>query len=367
MRTVTATGIQESSQFPPEFGVRTRSAAELPPSDHPRCATNPDTSAWQKRQIASLSAALQDAGATSHILSRTRQIITLAGKEFGDRLRSGWVIACVLFWLGAIGLTSFFGLLQIGRIGVQGYERTVISLMNLVQYLVPLLGLLLGHDLIVSEKEEHTLRLIVAGGTSRTRILLGKFLGGCLTLIVPLALGFTIAGAVICVAARDNGFAPFLKLALTGLGMGIVFLGVGLAISTLSRTRVQALVLALLAWCLAVFVFDLVALGVMVSTTSTSAAKEIEIVCDATHVNAAADLHSAYDRVADEPARTAIADRTSSSLGWLALNPVDLFRAINLPQQAGIHVPSLMLTLAAVLWLALPFAASAWRFNKTDL
>jgi len=88
----------------------------------------------------------------------------IAGKEFGDRFRSGWVIACVLVWLGAIGLTSFLGLLQIGRIGVQGYERTVVSLLNLVQYLVPLLGLLLGHDLLVSEVEERTLRLILARG-----------------------------------------------------------------------------------------------------------------------------------------------------------------------------------------------------------
>ncbi len=142
-----------------------------------------------------------------------RQVSIIATKEFSDRFRSGWVIACVLVWLGAIGLTSFFGMLRIGQIGVQGYERTVISLLNLVQYVVPLLGLLLGYDLIVGEKEEQTLRLIVAGGVSRTRLVLGKFFGGCLTLAVPLSLGFAVAGTVIGLAARDNGFAPFLKLA----------------------------------------------------------------------------------------------------------------------------------------------------------
>src|ERR1035437_3487977 len=151
------------------------------------------------------------------------QIRLIATKEFSDRFRSGWVLACVLVWLGAIGLTSFLGLLQIGRIGVQGYDRTVISLLNLGQYLVPLLGLLLGHDLIVSENEERTLRLVLAGGVSRTRLLLGKFFGGCLTLIVPLALGFAVAGTVIGLAARDNGFAPFLKIALSGMVLGIMF------------------------------------------------------------------------------------------------------------------------------------------------
>lgn len=295
-----------------------------------------------------------------------RQVSIIAAKDFSDRFRSGWVIACVLVWLGAIGLTSFFGMLQIGQIGMQGYQRTVISLLNLVQYVVPLLGLLLGYDLVVSEKEEQTLRMIVAGGISRTRLLLGKFLGGCLTLAVPLTLGFAVAGAVIGLAARDNGFGPFLKLALSGLGLGILFLGLGLMISTFSRTRVQALVLALLTWCLAVFVFDLIVLGILVSTRSAAAAQEIEFVCDATHVNPAADLHSAYNNVADEPAR-AVAAGTTTSMAWLAMNPVDLFRAMNLPAQTGIRVSALTAALAVALWLAFPLGASAWRFNRTDL
>src|SRR5512140_1522582 len=108
------------------------------------------------------------------------QLGIIGWKEFADRLRSGWVIACALVWLGAIALTSLFGLVQIGRIGVQGYERTVMSLLNLVQYLVPLLALLLGHDLLVSEREEKTLALILAGGVPRHLLLMGKFLGGCL-------------------------------------------------------------------------------------------------------------------------------------------------------------------------------------------
>jgi ABC-type transport system involved in multi-copper enzyme maturation permease subunit len=297
--------------------------------------------------------------------SAARQVSLIAAKEFGDRFRSGWVIACVLVWLGAIGLTSFLGLLQIGHIGVQGYERTVISLLNLVQYLVPLLGLLLGHDLIVSEREEGTLRLILARGVSRTRLLLGKFLGGCFTLAVPLALGFTIAGTVIGMAAKDNGIAPFLRLAVSGLVLGIVFLGIGLAISTFARTRVQSLVVALLTWCMAVFVFDLVALGVMVSTKSPVAAQEIEVLCDTTHVNAAADIHSAFDNVPD--GQHVATSTKASSLGWLAINPVDLFRAVNLSQQMELHLPAFAIPLAVSLWLAFTLGTSIWKLHRTDL
>jgi Cu-processing system permease protein len=295
-----------------------------------------------------------------------RQIRCIAWKEFGDRFRSGWVIACVLVWLGAIGLTSFFGLLQIGRIGAQGYERTVIGLLNLAQYLVPLLGLLLGHDLIASEIEERTLRLILAGGVSRTRLMLGKFLGGSLTLAVPLVLGFAAAGTVIGMAARDTDFAPFLKLAGSGLVLGILFLGIGLAISTLCRTCVRSLVVALLVWCVAVFVFDLIALSTMLSMKSPAAIQEIEMVCDATHVNAAADIHADFDSSANAPAPAATAKPVSSP-AWLALNPVDLFRALNMPQRTDFSVPLPTTLLSAMLWLALPLGLSMWKLRRIDL
>ena len=300
-------------------------------------------------------------------VSAARQIWIIAVKEFSDRFRSGWVIACVLVWLGAIGLTSFLGLLQIGRIGMQGYERTVMTLLNLVQYLVPLLGLLLGHDLLVSETEERTLRLLLAAGVTRSRLLLGKFVGGSFSLAVPLLSGFIIAGAAIGLTTRENSIASFLRLASSSLVLGIVFLAMGLTVSTFSRTRVQALVLALLTWCVAVFVFDLVALGCLVSTKSSGAAQEIEVVCDATHVNAAADIHADFDAVTDRNPHAATTAHSASSLGWLALNPVDLFRATNLEKQLELRVPPLTSLLAVTSWLVAALGASLWKLRRTDL
>ncbi|MGO8700759.1 MAG: ABC transporter permease [Limisphaerales bacterium] len=304
--------------------------------------------------------------ANRHKVPFMSQPMLIAAKEFGDRFRSGWVIACVVVWLGAIGLTSFLGLLQVGQIRVQGYDRTVISLLNLVQYLVPLLGLLLGHDLIVAEKEERTLGLLLAGGVSRTRFLIGKFLGGCLTLAVPLLLGFIIAGTVIGLAAKDAGIAPFLRLAVSGLILGTIFLAMGLAISVVCRTRVQSLVAALLVWCFAVFVFDLIALGFFVSTKASAAAQEIEFVCDATHVNSAVDLHSDFNNVADAPTPLKKVSR-ATALGWLAINPIDLFRAVNLSNRLEFRVPVSTSLCAVTFWFAGTLGLSIWQLRRTDL
>ena len=296
--------------------------------------------------------------------NRFRSISLIAAKELGDCFRSGWVMAGVAVWLGAIGLTSLFGLVQIGHVGWQGYERTVISLLNVVQYLVPLLGLLLGHDLIVSEREERTLSLLLATGLSRSRLLIGKFFGGCLSLTLPLMLGFAISGTVIGLAAKDSGIKPFVTLAFSGITLGVVFLAIGLLISTFCRTRVQSLVFALLAWCLAVFVFDLVALGLLISTKAPQAAREIDIACDTMHVNAAADIHNAFDTSTKSEA---VVIHKRSSFNWMLVNPVDLFRAVNLSKQMNVYVP-LPLILATVLgWVALSLALSVWKLRRIDL
>ncbi|HMJ89183.1 MAG TPA: ABC transporter permease subunit [Candidatus Acidoferrum sp.] len=291
-------------------------------------------------------------------------VLIIALKEFRDRLRSGWVIACVLAWLGVISMTSLFGLIQIGQIGVQGYERTTMSLLNLVQYLVPLLGLLVGHDLIVREREDRTLHLVLASGVTRGALLMGKFLGGALTVSVPLVLGFVIAGTLIGFAARDAGFGPFLKLAASGLLLGIAFSGIGLLVSTFSRSRVQALVCALLAWGVAVFAFDLIALGVIVSREAVQASHEIDVMCDATHVNSQADIHAAFDGSAPVAKRS---ESNAKSFGWLWLNPVDVFRVINLPSAFAVPLPMSGAIVSMCLWILLSLVAAGWRLKRVDL
>jgi Cu-processing system permease protein len=294
-------------------------------------------------------------------------VVTIAWKELSDRFRSGWVIACAFVWLGAILLTSLFGLIQIGQIGLQGYERTVMTLLNLVQYLVPLLALLLGHDLIVSEREERTLSLVFANGVSRTRLLVGKYLGGCLTLVLPLLLGFAIAGVVIGIGSKDGNPLPFLKLTASGLVLGVVFLAIGLLLSTFSRTRVQALVASLLTWCVAVFVFDLVALGLLLNTKAVSANQAIEINCEATHVNAGADIHNAFENPVGNASPQQTARNESHLASWLLINPVDLFRALNLPATLVPRVPPSAASLSICLWLIVALGGSLWQLRRMDV
>lgn len=291
-------------------------------------------------------------------------VVVIAFKELRDRFRSGWIITCMLVWLGVILLTSILGLIQIGQIGVQGYQRTTLSLLNLIQYLVPLLGLLVGHDSLVREREDRTLNLLLACGLPRAQLILGKFIGCALTLATPLLLGFAVAGSLIGLAARDAAVGPFLKLALSGVALGIVFCAVGLLLSTLARSRVQALACALLVWGVAVFAFDLAALGIIVSTRAVKASQEIDLVCDATHINSQADIHSTFDTNVSSQKKSPVPEKTFQ---WLWFNPVDLFRLLNLPGGLGIPFPASGAILSLAGWLGLTLGAAVFLLQTIDL
>ncbi len=307
-----------------------------------------------------------ETAAGPHRSSAARQVCLLAWKEANDRYRSGWVLISAVVWLGAIGLTSVFGQIQIGRIGIQGYERTAISLLNLAQYFVPLLGLLLGHDLIVGERESGTLALLVASGVPRQRLMLGKYVGAVVTLGFPLVLGFVIAGAAIGGASSAAGSAVFVRLGISAVLLGGVFVAIGLWISTVCATRVRALVVALLTWCAAVFVFDLVAMGILLSSRATSAATEIEAVCEVTGQHPIEDIHSAYNTPEVPPKAGSMAS-PRDGLGWVLLNPIDLFRAVNLPELAG-RTPSAALALGVFgAWIAASLGVSIRSFQRCDL
>jgi hypothetical protein len=78
------------------------------------------------------------------------------------------------------------------------------------------------------------------------------------------------------------------------------------------------------------------------------------------------DLHSDFDNVADVPARRATSSPIAS-LGWLAINPIDLFRAVNLSDRLEFRVPVSTTLFAVTLWFAAMLGLSLWKVRRTDL
>jgi|KBSSwiStaDraftv2_1062776.scaffolds.fasta_scaffold26220_3 Cu-processing system permease protein len=188
-----------------------------------------------------------------------RRVRVIAGDEFRRALESRWLFGfTTVLALLVLGL-SFFGLAQSREVGFQGFARVTMSLMNLVLFIVPLTGLVLG--VTSTSSDGGTLSLLLAQPVSRGEVLLGKFLGLTAALTVAQAVGFGAGGLVVAFYAGSDQAVGF--LVLTGLSMALGWLTVSTSLLIAVRwpDRLKAMSAALLLWLLMVVAYDLVVLG----------------------------------------------------------------------------------------------------------
>lgn len=194
-------------------------------------------------------------------MSLGRPFYTLAAKEFVDASRSRWLLGFSgAFTFLALGI-SLIGSLGASVGGHSGFGRTTATLVNLILFMVPLMGLSAGGLSLSGERERGTLGFLLSLPLRPAHIFWAKFAGLGAALAVSLAVAFGLAGLSLVWRGglRDAGlyagcFALTLLLALASLGLGLL-------ISSLTRRTAQAVGAVLLVWLGLVFIGDLGLLG----------------------------------------------------------------------------------------------------------
>ncbi len=126
------------------------------------------------------------------------------------------------------------------------------SFVAVLSFLVPLVAIGIGFDLVNSERNQRTLSRILSQPIYRDALLFGKFLGGIITIaIMLLALWLMVIGLGILTLGLPPGPEEIAR-ALMMLGVTIVYAGVwlGLALlfSILFRSAATAALAALGLW-----------------------------------------------------------------------------------------------------------------------
>ena len=191
--------------------------------------------------------------------AKARRVRVIAAEEYRRALESRWLFFfAALFAAIVLGL-SYFGLAQSREIGFQGFARVTLSLLNLVLFIVPLTGLVLGVTSITGSGE--ALPLLLAQPVTRGEVLAGKYLGLAAALGVAQALGFGGGGIVVALNAGAAQVPGFLVLTCLSLVLGWLTLAAALLLAALWPDRLRAMTAALLLWLLLVVAYDLVVLG----------------------------------------------------------------------------------------------------------
>src|SRR3974390_2945633 len=140
----------------------------------------------------------------------TNALLTIARQEFTIGLRSRWMtVFAAVFGVLALAI-AYFGTVTAGAAGLQGFERTAASLLSLVLYLVPLLGLMLGTLNITRDRAAN--ELLFSQPVTRGEILAGRLLGLFAGMSAAMLAAFALAAGVIFAEVGPEGFLRFAGL-----------------------------------------------------------------------------------------------------------------------------------------------------------
>jgi ABC-type transport system involved in multi-copper enzyme maturation permease subunit len=134
----------------------------------------------------------------------------------------------------------------------------LIDLVFIVTILVSLIALILSYDAVCGEKEEGTLKLMLANGLARSKIVLAKLAGGVLTLAGPFLVSLATGMLIVLLHPRVNWTgADWGALGLIVVGALLyvaVFYLIGILISSAHQTSASSIMTSLFVWVLLVLV-----------------------------------------------------------------------------------------------------------------
>ncbi|MCK8518080.1 ABC transporter permease [Methanoculleus sp. 7T] len=184
------------------------------------------------------------------------RVITIAEKEFADTLRGKkflliFGIYLIVAFVGAVqgiwSYTSGSSFLGIPPTILDVFQRMGAT----VSTFGAVLGIAAGFDLISGEREEGSLKVLLARPVFRDEIITGKVLGGAMTLALATGLSLAITLGLLLLTGHLPRLLEFWLILVFG-AVSFLYLfgcfGIGLAMSAVSRRSGEALLFALAAF-----------------------------------------------------------------------------------------------------------------------
>ena len=171
-------------------------------------------------------------------------MIKILKYSFYDLIRSRWSYVYFTFYL-LLGFVMLFLNNDLGK--------AVITLMNVIIILVPLIGTLFGVMYYYNSKE--FTELLLAQPVPRTSIFLGQYLGISLSLSFSLILGLGIPFLLYGLFQSDIIW-DFSLLLLIGGMLTFIFTGFAFCIALSNENRIKGFGYAILLWLFMAVIYD---------------------------------------------------------------------------------------------------------------
>jgi ABC-type transport system involved in multi-copper enzyme maturation permease subunit len=128
----------------------------------------------------------------------------------------------------------------------------LIDLTFIVTVLLSLVALLFSYDSICGEKEDGTLKLMLSNTVSRAKVLLGKTIGGTVTLLIPFVFSLATSLVVILLNPRiswkGSDWGGLGLIVFSAVLYIILFYSLGLFISSRHKSGASSIMTSLFLW-----------------------------------------------------------------------------------------------------------------------
>ena len=164
--------------------------------------------------------------------------------SFYDLIRSRWSYVYFMFYL-MLGIVLLFLNTDL--------SKAVITLMNVIIVLVPLIGTVFGVMYYYSSKE--FTELLLAQPLKRSSIFLGQYLGVALSLTMSLMIGLGIP-FVFYGLFKSNAIWDFSLLLITGAFLTFIFTALAFNIAISNENKIKGFGYAILLWLFLAVIYD---------------------------------------------------------------------------------------------------------------
>jgi len=163
---------------------------------------------------------------------------------FFDLMRSRWSYIYFLFYLSLGFILLFLN---------QDVSKAVITLLNIILVLTPLIGTLFGVMYYYNSRE--FTELLLAQPIKRRNIFLGQYLGIALSLSLSLVLGLGIPFLAYGLFQSSEIF-NFFTLILIGAMLTFIFVALAFGLALIFEDKIKGFGLAILTWLLFAVIYD---------------------------------------------------------------------------------------------------------------
>nr|WP_195742830.1 ABC transporter permease subunit [Shewanella woodyi] len=222
-------------------------------------------------------------------------VFIIAAKEIKDSFRNRWISFISLIFIVLSLSITFAGSAITGTLALPTLPNLMTSLSTVSVFIIPLAAILLSYDAFVGEDEAGTLLLLLSYPLTRFQIILGKLLGHGVVMFVSISFAFGGTGILLLLLGETYSVMEtllvFMQFILSSFLLALTFILVGYTVSLRATEKARAVGSLLFIWFLFVLLYDLLLLAVLVAELSVINQSVLNLL--------------------------------------IALNPTDLYRAVN--------------------------------------